>query len=86
MSRQAVVCGGFLWPSSRDCGISPFSCSPPSLGIILELHAHAEGMRSCRGKERGKEGGGDPALAGGALDIQPGIRQIQLCGVSSTNQ
>ena len=36
------------------CGISPFSCCPPSLGIMLEFHARAEGMGSCRGK-RGKE-------------------------------
>lgn len=35
-------------------GISPVSCSPPSLGIVPELHARAEGMGSCRGK-RGKE-------------------------------
>lgn len=35
-------------------GTSSFSCSPSSLGIVLELHACAEGMGSCRGK-RGKE-------------------------------
>lgn len=66
-------------------GISPFSCSPPSLGIMLELHAHAEGVGSCRGKEVGKQGKGDPALAGEAFGIQPGRGQIRLHGISSAN-
>lgn len=44
----------FLAFRQGRCGISPFSCSSPSLGVMLELHARAEGMGSCRGK-RGKE-------------------------------
>lgn len=67
MSGQAVVAGGFwFWPSSRDVGVSLFSCSPPSLGIVLQLHACAEG--SCREKEIT---GGCP-IAGSLLGIQPG--------------
>ncbi|KAK4826630.1 hypothetical protein QYF61_010558 [Mycteria americana] len=35
------------------CGISPFSCSPPSLGIVLELRACAEG--AAEGREESEE-------------------------------
>lgn len=81
---------GFFLAFRQGChGISPFSCSPPSLGIVLELHAHAEGMGSSRGKMSivgGRQGRGDPALAGGALGIQPGRGWIWLCGVSSMNK